>query len=60
MREFRLVKVTKASGFKLWVVQKKVFWWWDYVDAYMDEEKARTTLGNLRGGAPIETREVVQ
>jgi hypothetical protein len=57
--KYRLLKSTKASGFVLWVVQKKVLWWWDYVDSYMDEQKALLVLDKLREGTPEETREVI-
>jgi hypothetical protein len=58
--KYRLVKTTKASGFVLWVIQKKCLWWWDYVDSYMEEHKALFVLQKLRGGAPEETREVIK
>jgi len=58
--KYRLVKNTKASGFVLWVIQKKHLWWWDYVDSYMDESKALFVLQKLRCGAPEETREVIK
>lgn len=57
--QYRLVKETKASGFAIWVVQKKVLWWWEYVDSYIEEEKALFVLSKLRNGAPEKTRTVV-
>lgn len=57
--KYRLVEVTKASGFKLWVIQKQFLWWWNFVDGYMDKEKAISTLGKLMNGAPEETRKVI-
>jgi hypothetical protein len=57
--KYRLVKTTKASGFVLWCIQKKVLWWWEYVDSYIEESKALFVLTKLRSGAPEETREVI-
>ncbi len=57
--KYRLVKTTKASGFVIWVIQKKWLWWWEYVDSYMDQEKALLVLTRLRGGVPEETREII-
>lgn len=57
--KYRLVKTTKASGFVLWVIQKKIWWWWEYVDSYIEEEKALFVIKRLRSGRPEETREVI-
>jgi hypothetical protein len=57
--KYRLVKSTKASGFTLWIIQKKFLWWWHDVDAYMDEAKALLVLSRLRSGTPAETKEVI-
>lgn len=57
--KYRLEKHTKASGFVLWVIKKKVLWWWDYVDSYIEEAKALYVLRKLRQGTPEETQEVI-
>lgn len=57
--KYRLVEVTKASGFTLWIIEKKVLWWWEYVDSYMSKEKAVDVLTALWNGAPVETRKVL-
>lgn len=64
--KYRLQKVTRASGFVLWVIQRKapfphpLFWIWDYVDSFIEEEKARFVLHKLRQGVPNEQRETVE
>ena len=57
--KYRLVKTTKASGFVLWVIQRKWLWWWEYVDSYYEEQKALYTLQKLKNGTPEEKREVI-
>lgn len=57
--KYRLVKVTKANGFVLWVVQQKHLFWWVLVDAYFQEDEARFTLKQLKSGLPKEKREII-
>lgn len=58
--KYRLVKKTLASGYVQWNIERKIpFLWWEFVDGYFDERKARTTLDKLRDGTPYSTREVV-
>lgn len=55
---YRLVKKTRASGYIQWNIEKKVLWWWEFVDGFYDERKARATLERLREGTPDEVREI--
>lgn len=57
--KFRLVKKTDASGFVMWIIQKRCLFFWDYVTSFFDENRARAVLERLRNGVPEETREVV-
>lgn len=57
--QYRLIKSTKASGFVTWVIQRKLLFWWEFVDCYIDESKAREVLDALRSGVAPERREVV-
>lgn len=58
--KYRLLRSTKANGFVLWVIQRKFLLWWEFLDSYMEEEKARHMLARLRAGVPHETREVME
>jgi hypothetical protein len=57
--KYRLVKKIYASGHVMWNIEKKVWWWWEYLDGYWDEQKARDTLEKLRRGTPYERKVVV-
>jgi hypothetical protein len=59
MKKYRLVKIIKASGFTMWAIQKKVLFWWEFVDCYSEEAKAREVLQQLHLGVPAERRVVV-
>jgi hypothetical protein len=59
MKKYRLVKKTYASGMVVWQVEKKMLWWWDYLDSYSDEEKARKVLTLLVNGTPYIQRDVI-
>jgi hypothetical protein len=59
MKKYRLVKIIKANGFTMWAIQKKVLFWWEFVDCWTDEATAREVLEKLRNGVPAERREVI-
>ena len=60
LKRYRLVKVTKVNGFTLWVIQKRFLFWWEFADSYIHREAALDSLIKLRGGMPLERREVVK
>lgn len=57
--KYRLVKKIHASGYVQWNIERKVLFWWEYVCGYFDEKKAIYTLGQLRGGVPLERKVVM-
>jgi len=58
--KYRLIKKTMASDCILWSIERKMFWWWEWVDTYISEDIARTALKNLRAGQPKEGRIIVE
>lgn len=56
---YRLVRVTYASGYIQWNIEKKILWWWDFVDGYFDPEKAKATFQRLTAGTPYKQQEVL-
>lgn len=58
--KYRLIKKTYVTGYVQWNIERKIpFLWWEYVDGYYDERKARSALERLREGTPYKTTEVV-
>ena len=56
--KYRLIKRTYASNFTMWIIQKRFFWWWEYVDSKANEVEARALLILLNSGVPYFKEEV--
>jgi hypothetical protein len=54
-----MVKMTYASGYVQYNIERKIFWWWEYMDGYWDEDKALMVLDNLRRGVPYKRKEIM-
>ena len=57
--KYRMVKMTYASGYVQYNIERKIFWWWEYMDGYWDEDKALMVLDNLRRGVPYKRKEIM-
>jgi len=51
--KYRLVKRTHVGGFVDWIIERKIWWWWDYCDCAIHERTAKDKLAAYRAGEKL-------